>query len=290
MASRAASDTVGDQQVGRRCGGRSPASLASPAGGCAVPNLVVKTRPDSCHGDPAAAHSDARRSANVRSASIHRRGRARVRRMGAGGRVLGEDLAEYASRVRGLLVVVAQCVGTGGEGLLEGPAAPARPCGLTDRQPLPSAACGLHLCRLAETRRGGIRGPTGVEPASQVRPLWPHRGSVEVQFPSPGVVPHKVEGAGAGWIVTEPGTSPIHYDDSDMRISILWKAQVHPGPESDAPLTPELVTEIISADLTQRGVQARGRMPFLSDQDWLGVVHSTYYVPVSAATPTTTLS
>jgi hypothetical protein len=52
-----------------------------------------------------------------------------------------------------------------------------------------------------------------------------------------------------------------------------------------APLTPELIAGIISADLTRRGVQAPGSMPSLSDQDWLDMVHSTYYVPVSTATP-----
>ncbi len=89
-----------------------------------------------------------------------------------------------------------------------------------------------------------------------------------------------------GWIVSDTGRAPVHYDDRDIRISILWKAQVRPGPESGtaAPLTPELITEIISADLTWRGVQAPGRMPSLSDQGWLDLVHSTYYIPVSAAT------
>ena len=93
--------------------------------------------------------------------------------------------------------------------------------------------------------------------------------------------------ADEGWIVSDTGTSPVHYDDRDVRISILWKAQVRPGPESDAaaPLTPELIAGIISADLTRRGVQAPGRMPSLSDQGWLDMVHSTFYVPVSSATP-----
>jgi hypothetical protein len=91
-----------------------------------------------------------------------------------------------------------------------------------------------------------------------------------------------------GWIITGTGTSPVRYDDRDIRISILWKAQVRPcpGPESGAaaPLTPELITEIISADLTRRGVQAPGQVPSMSDQGWLDLVHSTYYVPVSGAT------
>jgi hypothetical protein len=88
-----------------------------------------------------------------------------------------------------------------------------------------------------------------------------------------------------GWIITDTGTSPVCYDDRDIRISILWKAQVRPGPGSGgaAPLTPGLITEIISADLIRRGVQAPGQVASLSDQGWLDLVHSAYYVPVSAA-------
>jgi hypothetical protein len=87
-----------------------------------------------------------------------------------------------------------------------------------------------------------------------------------------------------GWTVTDDGASPVRYDDRDIRISVLWKAQVRPGPESAAaPLTAEQITEIISADLARRGVQAPGQVPSLSDQGWLDLVHSTYYAPVSAA-------
>ncbi len=93
--------------------------------------------------------------------------------------------------------------------------------------------------------------------------------------------------ADGGWIITDAGTSPVRYDDRDIRISILWKAQVRPGLESGtaAPLTPELITEIMSADLIRRGVQAAGRVPSLSDQGWLDLAHSAYYAPVNAATP-----
>ncbi len=89
--------------------------------------------------------------------------------------------------------------------------------------------------------------------------------------------------ADGGWVISDAGASPIHYDDRDIRISILWKAQVRPGPEAGvaALLTPELIAEIISADLVRRGVQAPGRVPSLSDQDWLDLVHSTYYTPRS---------
>ena len=85
----------------------------------------------------------------------------------------------------------------------------------------------------------------------------------------------------SGWTITDTGRTPVRYDERDIRISILWKAQVRPGPESTAaaPLNPELITEIIAADLTRRGVQAAGRMPSLSDRCWLDLVHATYYLP-----------
>jgi len=93
--------------------------------------------------------------------------------------------------------------------------------------------------------------------------------------------------AGGGWIISDTGKAPVRYDDRDIRISILWKAQVRPGLESAAaaPLTPERIAGIISADLARRGAQTPGPTPSLSDQGWLDMVHSTYYVPVSAATP-----
>jgi hypothetical protein len=88
-----------------------------------------------------------------------------------------------------------------------------------------------------------------------------------------------------GWTIHDTGTTPVRYDDRDIRISILWKAQVRPGPGSDAaaPLTPELIAQIMCADLTRRGIQAPGRVPSLSDKGWLDLAHSAYYVPVSAA-------
>ncbi len=84
-----------------------------------------------------------------------------------------------------------------------------------------------------------------------------------------------------GWIISDAGTSPVCSDDRDIRISILWKAQVRPGPEAGvaAPLTPEPIAEIISADLVRQDVQPPGRVPSLPDQDWLDLVHSTYYPP-----------
>jgi hypothetical protein len=93
--------------------------------------------------------------------------------------------------------------------------------------------------------------------------------------------------ADGSWIISDIGRPAAHYEDRDVRISILWKAQIRPGAENGAtaPLTPELITEIITADLTRRGVQPPGQVPSLSDQGWLDLAHSTYYVPVRAPAP-----
>jgi hypothetical protein len=93
--------------------------------------------------------------------------------------------------------------------------------------------------------------------------------------------------ADGDWIITDARTSPIRYRDRDIRISVLWKAQVRPGPETGAAaaLTSDRISEIISADLARRGVQTHRPVPSLTDQDWLDLVHSTYYVPVRPPAP-----
>ena len=103
-------------------------------------------------------------------------------------------------------------------------------------------------------------------------------------FSAAAQISHHADGA---WTISDTGRAPVRYDDRDIRISIFWKAQVRSRPESDAaaPLTPELIAGIISADLTRRGVQPPGRIPSLGDQGWLDMVHSNYYLPVSTATP-----
>ena len=113
-------------------------------------------------------------------------------------------------------------------------------------------------------RIGWIGDPTAVPPA----------------LSAAAEISHRPEG---GWVISDTGTPPVRYDDRDIRISILWKAQVSFGIDDSAaaPLSPELIAAIISSDLARRGVQAPERAS-LSDQGWLDLVHSTYYVPVNA--------
>jgi hypothetical protein len=97
-------------------------------------------------------------------------------------------------------------------------------------------------------------------------------------------IDHLPEG---GWIITDGARPDVRYDDKDVRISIVWKAQVQIDPvsvEAATPLTPEVILEIFSSDLAARGVRAPEGVTSLSDQGWLDLVHSIYYVPVAAPT------
>jgi hypothetical protein len=88
-----------------------------------------------------------------------------------------------------------------------------------------------------------------------------------------------------GWVITDGDRTPIRYEEKEVRISIVWKAQLQTEPDSAdaaAPLTPEVILEIFSSDLAARGVGLRGNQTSLTDQSWLDLVHSTYYVPVAA--------
>lgn len=83
-----------------------------------------------------------------------------------------------------------------------------------------------------------------------------------------------------GWTITDGDRVRAAYPDAQVRISVLWKAQVRlPGSASDRPaaLTPELVAEIITADLRARGVHATAPTEPLTDETWIAFVHSTYY-------------
>ncbi len=89
-----------------------------------------------------------------------------------------------------------------------------------------------------------------------------------------------------GWTITDGDRPPVRYDDKDVRISIVWKARVRTDPsnQATAPLTPDVIVEIISSDLASRGVRVPEGVTSPSDQEWLDVVHPTYYVPVAVPT------
>jgi hypothetical protein len=93
-------------------------------------------------------------------------------------------------------------------------------------------------------------------------------------------IDHLPEG---GWIITDADRPAVRYDDKAMRISILWKGQVQmePSAEAAAPLTPDAIFDIISSDLAARRVRVPDGVTSPSDQGWLDLVHSTYYVPIA---------
>lgn len=83
-----------------------------------------------------------------------------------------------------------------------------------------------------------------------------------------------------GWSIVDAGRTLVSYADSEIRISILWKAQVHREATSDETgthLTPDRVVEIFAADLAARGIDAPPPPSPLSDNSWIDLLHSTYY-------------
>ena len=89
-----------------------------------------------------------------------------------------------------------------------------------------------------------------------------------------------------GWVISDDGVSTAQYDDEQIRISVLWKAQVHPFDATDAlvgALSPDRIVEIIVADLHARGVDAAVPTSPLSDEAWIDLVHATYYPSISVA-------
>ena len=76
------------------------------------------------------------------------------------------------------------------------------------------------------------------------------------------------------------------YPDSEVRISILWKARVPNDDRSAAspqPLSEERITEIFAADLWHAASMHRASASPLTDEHWVDVVHATYYPPVVVA-------
>jgi hypothetical protein len=85
-------------------------------------------------------------------------------------------------------------------------------------------------------------------------------------------------------VISDEGREVQHYADEQIRISILWKGRIEPTIDDDnenAPLTPERIVQIFRSDLLSRGIRTPDRTSPLSDQTWLGLVHSSYYSPVN---------
>jgi hypothetical protein len=94
-------------------------------------------------------------------------------------------------------------------------------------------------------------------------------------FPASTQIEHTDD---AGWSIIDAGQTVVSYPDSEVRISILWKAQVHRDvDDSRRPLTPDHVIEIFTTDLRARGIEAPPPPSPLTDSSWIDMLHSTYY-------------
>jgi hypothetical protein len=81
----------------------------------------------------------------------------------------------------------------------------------------------------------------------------------------------------AGWTIRDGGTDVDVWPDSDVRISILWKARPALVPTDPPPLRPEQVVAILDADLAERGQRRAHDEPAFDDNSWVRHVHDTYY-------------
>jgi hypothetical protein len=89
---------------------------------------------------------------------------------------------------------------------------------------------------------------------------------------------------GGGWSIMDAGRLLASYPDTQVRISILWKAQVldagGPRAAGDA-LTSDRVIEIFAADLAMRGIGTPPPPSPLTNDVWIDLLHSIYYPPIA---------
>lgn len=90
------------------------------------------------------------------------------------------------------------------------------------------------------------------------------------------VIDHVVDGQ---WTITDNGDSVRTYPDEQVRVSVLWKAQVDTGPV-EPPLTPDEIVDVFARDLAARRVEALRPTDLTSDDAWLDLIHSVYYPTV----------
>jgi hypothetical protein len=74
------------------------------------------------------------------------------------------------------------------------------------------------------------------------------------------------------------------YSDAEVRISVLWKAQVQRDRAADeraGVLNPARIADIFDTDLRARGIALPAHGESVTDSAWVDLVHSTYYPPVT---------
>ena len=82
------------------------------------------------------------------------------------------------------------------------------------------------------------------------------------------------------WTITDSGRTVQTYPDEQVRISILWKAQVDTGPVGE-PLTADEIVDVFARDLAARHIEPpHPSTDPTTDIAWLDLVHRTYYAAV----------
>jgi hypothetical protein len=113
-----------------------------------------------------------------------------------------------------------------------------------------------------------------------------HRiGRVGLPSDSPAVYPVTsciVHDDADRWSIVDGDRELARYPDQQIRLSILWKAQVDPAGANDVPpLEPALVASMLSNDLGARGVDVSIPVSPLDDHSWISLVHEVYYPPIT---------
>jgi hypothetical protein len=91
----------------------------------------------------------------------------------------------------------------------------------------------------------------------------------------------------SGWNVHDAeGTEQARFGDDEVRITVSWKADVFANAEEaerhdrgDDPLTLDTVVELLREDLAARGTDVPRPADPLADQEWIGLLASTYRDP-----------
>jgi hypothetical protein len=86
----------------------------------------------------------------------------------------------------------------------------------------------------------------------------------------------QIRPAGDGWQIEEAGEIRARYPADAIRLSILWKAEVHWDDDDTSALGAEQIVSTLADDLERRGISTA---PDLHDPTWIAMVYRTYTRP-----------
>ena len=103
---------------------------------------------------------------------------------------------------------------------------------------------------------------------------WIGDRDASTMFPASAEIDHH----GDGWVVTDSGQTLASYPSSQIRVSVLWKGQVHSEADQRGdPLTDAHILEQFSTDLARRGIAIPPTADPLSDGAWIKLDPRHYY-------------